>query len=158
MIFREARTSDIEQLMSVRMSVKENVLSNPGLVTEKDCEEYLTIHGKGWVCEIDHDIVGFSIVGLTQHNIWALFVRPEHEGRGIGKRLHDIMLDWYFNQTKEKVWLGTSPNSRAEVFYRRAGWKDAGKRPNGEIQFELTIADWQTSLLTNTNEKNKKRR
>jgi hypothetical protein len=52
------------------------------------------------------------------------------------------MLDWYFNQKKETVWLGTGPDTRAETFYRKAGWKERGKRPNGEIKFEMTYADW----------------
>lgn len=117
MIIREATVDDIDQYMIVRMAVKENILSNPALVTRKDNEDYLTQFGKGWICEIDHRIVGFAIVGLKQHNIWALFVHPDFEGQGIGRQLHDIMLDWYFDQTQEAVWLGTSPNTRAEQFY-----------------------------------------
>ena len=143
MIFRQAHVNDIPQIQTVRHSVKENVLSNPSLVTDADCEEYITFRGKGWVCEIENEVVGFAIVDLKEHNVWALFVKPEYEGRGIGKRLHDLMLDWYFSQTKEKVWLGTSPNTRAETFYRKAGWTEAGKRPNGEIRFELAAKDWE---------------
>jgi hypothetical protein len=74
MIFREANISDIPQIQIVRHSVKENVLSDPALVTDKDCEEFLTAHGKGWVCEIDGTVVGFSIADLKEKNIWALFV------------------------------------------------------------------------------------
>lgn len=143
MIFSEAKVEDIKQLMLVRFSVRENVLSNPGLVTEQDCEEYITIRGKGWKCEIDNVIVGFSIADLKDHNIWALFVRPEHEAKGIGKKLHDTMLEWYFNQTKEKVWLTTSPGTRAEMFYRKAGWKEKGTQPNGELRFEMSWKDWK---------------
>lgn len=34
------------------------------------------------------------------------------------------MLDWYFKQTISNVWLGTSPKTRAEQFYRKkAGQK-----------------------------------
>jgi GNAT superfamily N-acetyltransferase len=51
------------------------------------------VRGKGWVCEINNEIVGFSIADLKGNNIWALFLRPEFEKLGIGKRLHDIMLD-----------------------------------------------------------------
>lgn len=142
MIFREAEIKDIEALMSVRMSAKENRLNNPALVTPKDNEEYLTIHGKGWVCDMDNEIVGFAIVGLTQRNIWALFVRPEYERMGIGRQLHNIMLDWYFNQTKEKVWLGTAPHTRAENFYRKSGWTAVGTHGKGEIKFEVTYHDW----------------
>ena len=102
MIFREALLSDIDQIMVVRFSVKENHLSNPALVTEVDCEMYLTELGKGWVCELDGIVVGFSIVDLINNNIWALFVKPEHEAIGIGKKLHSLMLNWYFNQTEKK--------------------------------------------------------
>jgi GNAT superfamily N-acetyltransferase len=145
MKFREAETKDIKQIQMVRQSVRENVLSNPALVTDKDCEEFITIRGKGWVCEVDKMIVGFAIADLKEHNIWALFVQPEYEGKGIGKQLHNIMLDWYFSQSKEKVWLGTAPNTRAELFYRQAGWKEAGRRPNGEIKFEFASTDWNSA-------------
>jgi hypothetical protein len=46
MIYREAKIEDIRQIQIVRNSVKENTLSNPNLVTDKDCEDFLTIRGK----------------------------------------------------------------------------------------------------------------
>ncbi len=143
MIFREATIQDIDDIMNVRFSVVENALNTPGLVTEKDCEEYLTQRGKGWVCEIDHSVVGFSIVDLQAHNIWALFVRPEQEARGIGKELHRLMMDWYFSQTREKVWLGTAPGTRAEVFYGKNGWTAVGTVNKGEVKFEMSWEDWE---------------
>lgn len=143
MIFREATIPDIAGIMVVRFSVVENALNTPGLVTEKDCAEYLTQRGKGWVCAIDREVVGFSIVDLQERNIWALFVRPEQEGRGIGRELHRLMMDWYFSQTREKVWLGTAPGTRAEGFYARAGWTAVGMVNKGEVKFEMTWEDWQ---------------
>jgi len=143
MIFREAEINDIFQMHEVRIAVKENILPNPDLITKNDYEDFLFNRGKGWVCEIDNRVVGFAIVDLIGNNIWALFVQPEFEGKGIGKRLHDEMLNWYFAQTKDVVWLGTSPNTRAEKFYRKKGWKQAGIRLNGEIQFELNAQDWK---------------
>lgn len=142
MIIREARVEDIPQIQVVRNSVKENTLSNPDLVTDKDCEEFITERGKGWVCEIDGKITGFSIVDLKDNNIWALFVDPDFEKKGIGKKLHDIMLDWYFTQTKENVWLGTSPNTRAELFYRKSGWNEIGIHGKNEIKFEMNFENW----------------
>ncbi|WP_231433753.1 MULTISPECIES: GNAT family N-acetyltransferase [unclassified Chryseobacterium] len=117
MTFREAKIEDIKQIQVVRNSVKENMLSNPDLVTDEDCEEFLFERGKGWVCEIEDQIVGFAIADLKENNIWALFVHPEFEGIGIGSKLQNIMLDWYFENGKENVWLGTAPNTRAEKFY-----------------------------------------
>jgi GNAT superfamily N-acetyltransferase len=143
MIFREAQVSDIKQIQRVRHSVKENVLSNPALVTDTDCEEYLTVRGKGWVCEIENAIVGFAIADLKAHNIWALFIHPDHAGKGIGKKLHHIMMNWYFTQTSEGVWLSTAPHTKAEVFYKMAGWKQTGTQPNGELRFEMSFEDWK---------------
>ena len=127
----------------VRNSVKENVLSDPSVVTDKDCKEFLTIRGKGWVCEVDNTIVGFAIIDLKEKNIWALFVHPEYERNGIGKKLHNIMLKWYFDQYDSTLWLGTAPGTRAESFYRRSGWKEVGIHEKGEIKFELSYNDWK---------------
>ncbi|MEO6219924.1 MAG: GNAT family N-acetyltransferase [Ginsengibacter sp.] len=143
MIFREAQISDIVQIQSVRHSVKENILSDPALVTDEDCEEYISIRGKGWVCENDGKIIGFAIADLKENNIWALFIHPEFEGRGLGKKLHAIMLEWYFSQTHEKVWLGTSPHTRAEIFYRKQGWNEAGIHGENEIKFEMGFEKWE---------------
>ena len=142
MIFREAQTNDIKHIQLVRNAVKENMLSNPGLVTDKDCVEYLTLRGKGWVCENDGTIIGFAIADLIDNNIWALFVHPEYDQQGIGKKLHDIMLNWYFDQQKEMVWLSTSSNTRAEKFYRMQGWKEVGLHGKGEIKFEMRAEEW----------------
>lgn len=142
MIYREATLNDISQIQIVRHSVKENILSNPELVTNGDCALFLAVRGKGWVCEIDNAVVGFAIADLKERNIWALFIKPEFEKQGIGKRLHDMMLDWYFQQTKDTVWLGTSPNTRAESFYRKAGWIETGTHGKGEIKFEMSYSKW----------------
>jgi GNAT superfamily N-acetyltransferase len=143
MLFREAGIKDIPQIQVVRNSVKENTLSNPALVTDSDCENYLVNRGKGWVCEIDDRIVGFAIADLLDHNVWALFVHPGFDKKGIGKKLHDDMLDWYFSQTDSTIWLSTASNTRAEKFYRKAGWQEVGMHGKGEIKFEMAAAFWK---------------
>lgn len=138
MNFREAKPSDIQQMQIVRNMVKENTLSDPKLVSDQDCLEFITVRGKGWVCEIDNKIVGFAIADLVEDNIWALFVSPFHEKNGIGKELQRLMLEWYFNNDKTFVWLGTAPNTRAEKFYRKSGWTESGTNGPKEIRFEMT--------------------
>ena len=145
MIFREAELADIPQLQVVRNAVTENMLSNPDLVPDKDVEDYITNRGKGWVCEIDKTIVGFAIVSVTDNNVWALFVQPGYDKKGIGKKLHDVMMDWYFNQTSTTIWLGTSPGTRAEQFYREAGWTEVGTHGKEEVKFEMKAALWKVS-------------
>lgn len=143
MIFREAITQDIPQIQVVRHLVKENVLSDPALVSDADVENYISQRGKGWVCEIENRIIGFAIADLLDNNIWALFIDPEFEARGIGKKLHKIMLDWYFGQTQNTLWLSTGFNTRADEFYRRQGWKEAGLYGTKETKFEMTFEDWK---------------
>lgn len=142
LILREATLADIPALQIIRNSVRENVLSNPDLVTYSDYVLFLQDRGKGWLCEYDGKIAGFAVVDMLDHNIWALFVHPDAEGKGIGRQLHDLMLDWYFAQTVETVWLGTAPNTRAEKFYRTAGWKEVGMHGSGEVKFEMRMVDW----------------
>lgn len=145
MLIREANIDDIRQIQVVRNAVKENALSDPSLVTDEDCRIFITERGKGWVCELNDQIVGFAIADLKEHNIWALFVHPGFDNRGIGRQLHDVMVDWYFSRTKHTVWLGTVPGTRAELFYRKAGWKEVGVHGKGETKFEMTFEDWLNS-------------
>ena len=143
MVIREAKIDDIKQMQIVRNSVKENTLSDPNLVSDEDCKEFMLVRGKGWVCEIDNKIVGFAIADLKGNNIWALFLGPEFEKRGIGQQLHKIMMNWYFTKTKNTVWLGTAFNTRAEYFYRKAGWTEVGLHGTKEIKFEMTYENWK---------------
>ena len=143
MMFREATVADIPQIQRVRHSVKENRLSDSSLVTDADCENYLMNRGNGWVCEINHCVIAFAVADVIENNVWALFVDPEHEQKGIGRKLHDDMLHWYFDQTDTTIWLGTAPNTRAEKFYRKAGWAEVGQHGKGEIKFEMSKDNWK---------------
>jgi GNAT superfamily N-acetyltransferase len=145
MQIREATIADIPQMQRVRNSVRENVLSDPSLVTDEACADYITRRGKGWVCEVDEKIIGFAIADLEGHNIWALFLDPSFEEKGIGKALHHRMLSWYFAQTDHTVWLSTAPQSRAEGFYRKMGWTESGLYGKGEIRFEMSSKKWKES-------------
>ncbi|MCQ4140978.1 GNAT family N-acetyltransferase [Chryseobacterium sp. EO14] len=143
MKIREAELKDIPQIQIVRNSVKENTLSDPNLVTDQDCENFLFNRGKGWVYEDNDRIAGFGIVDMKEKSIWALFVHPEFENQGIGRKLHDTLLNWYFDQTNEKIWLSTSPDTRAEIFYRKSGWTENGAYGKNEIKFEMTYNHWK---------------
>jgi GNAT superfamily N-acetyltransferase len=140
--FRIATEEDIAQMQIVRHLVRENVLSDPALVTDLDVADFILVRGRGWVCEQADTILGFAIVDLQAHNIWALFLRPEWEGRGIGQALMGKMLDWYFGQTQAPIWLGTAPGTRAERFYLQNGWEIVGQHGKGETKFEMQYESW----------------
>jgi GNAT superfamily N-acetyltransferase len=123
----------------VRRAVRENVLSDPRRVRSEDYREMLTVNGRGWVAEHAGQIVGFGIADHSRRNIWALFVLPAFERRGIGRALLDAMVDWLFAQGPEPLWLSTEPGSRAQHVYRAAGWRECAVTPSGEIRFELSL-------------------
>lgn len=145
MQIRIAEESDIPEMHRVRTSVRENRLSDPALVRPHHYRALLRKHGRGWVAEAEGRLVGFAVADLRRSNVWALFVDPGHEGRGIGRRLHDAMMDWFFAAGAELVWLGTEPGTRAEGLYRRAGWRFVGIEPNGEARFEMSREAWLAS-------------
>jgi ribosomal protein S18 acetylase RimI-like enzyme len=141
MIIRTAAVEDIPGMQVIRGSVQENILSDPNRITTNDYHEFLTVKGAGWICETADQMVGFCIVDLKENNVWALFVHPDYQSVGIGQKLHDLMLDYYFQQTNQPIWLSTDRNTKAEAFYRKNGWQQTGLHHN-EVKFELTAADW----------------
>ena len=136
-MIRKAKVSDVPAINHLRLQVRENVLSDPGLVTEQMTREAITRLGRGWVFEENGVIQGFSIALEESRSIWALFVLPSGEGRGIGHQLLDAAVNWLWSRGVDRITLGTDPGTRAEKFYRDRGWRAAGIRDNGEILFEL---------------------
>src|SRR5688572_7163088 len=95
-ILRRARREDVSEMHRIRMSVRENKLTST-VLTEEDYIGAMETTGRGWVVERDGQIVAFGIGNATTGNIWALFVHPDHEGRGYGCRIHDEMVDWLWS-------------------------------------------------------------
>ena len=112
---RAMRPADVPAAHVIRLAVRENRLSDPSLVMEKDYHDFLARDTMSWVCEVDGVLAGFVMVDVEKRNLWALFVAPEQEGRGIGRALHDMMRAAYFERA-DRLRLTTEPRSRAERF------------------------------------------
>lgn len=138
---RVAAEADVPEMHRVRLAVRENRLADPDAVQPHHYRPLLGGEGRGWVAEADGGIAGFAVADLARGNVWALFVDPDFEGRGIGRRLHDAMMEWFFASGAERVWLSTDPGTRAEAFYRAAGWQPAGEH-RGEARYELSRERW----------------
>lgn len=141
MNFREATMEDIHALSEVRLAVRENVLSDPRKVTREMYAAYLCESGKGWLCEIEGEVVGFCVAYLKDASIWALFVKPSYEGRGIGKRLLRLATEWLFETGVESITLSTDAHTRADRFYEEQGWQRGETRPDGEVCYRLNKSD-----------------
>ena len=135
-ILRQAHRGDIAAIQRVRAAVRENRLASRR-ISDDEVQRHLELLGRGWVIEDDGEVVAFAIGDATIGNVWALFVDPAHERRGLGRRLHDAMVEWLWSQGLQHLWLSTEAGTRAERFYRAAGWRDAGTTPHGELAFVL---------------------
>jgi GNAT superfamily N-acetyltransferase len=141
-VVREATAADMPGISHVRLSVKENALSVQQLtergITNASVAASLLTHRRGWVAERSGEIVAFSMADKANGSIFALFVLAEYEGRGLGSRLLTLALDWLWDSGAERVWLSTSPGTRAARFYAKRGWSQTGEAAYGDVRFEIT--------------------
>lgn len=137
-VIRQATIADLDRLIAIRAWVRENRLSNPGSIRAADYRAYIKA-GCCWVWESDEGIGGFAALDAEAASVWALFVAPECERRGIGRALLDRMVAEARERRLVRLSLFTSVGSRAEGVYRSAGWLPVGLNETGEIQMELTL-------------------
>lgn len=143
MAIREALRSDIAAMHTIRLRVRENQLSDPSVVTEQDYHDFMARDTMSWVHELEGVITGFVMVDVEKRNLWALFVAPEHERAGAGRLLHEAMAAWYFERAS-LLRLTTEPATRAEHFYRSAGYSAVGMAASGEVILEMRMATPRT--------------
>src|SRR4051794_2876341 len=104
MKLRLAAVSDIEAMQAIRLSVTENRLRDASRVTREKYQEMLGERGRVWVVENAGVIVGFGIADSLSRSLWALFVHPDAERRGVGRALHDAMVTWLFSIDDRPIW------------------------------------------------------
>jgi GNAT superfamily N-acetyltransferase len=143
-ILREATAADLPGISRVRTSVRENLatieqLRQRGITNESVAASFLA-DSKGWVAERSGEIVAFAIADRAAKSIFALFVLPEWENRGLGSRLLDLALAWLHANGATVVWLTTGPGTKAAGFYERRGWVAAGREERGDTRYELELS------------------
>jgi GNAT superfamily N-acetyltransferase len=137
---REATAADLPGITRVRTSVRENLLTVEQLrargITEASVAASFLGNSKGWVAEHAGQIVAFAIADRATQSIFALFVLPDWEGRGLGSQLLDLALGWLRANGAGVVWLTTGPDTKAAGFYERRGWVAAGREAGGDTRYE----------------------
>jgi GNAT superfamily N-acetyltransferase len=132
---RRATDADRERISEIRFSVTENILRDRSRVTYDMITWFIENPGI-WLWEEDGRVLGFSAADTRDGTIFALFIDPGHEGRGIGRALFAKALESLRKAGHETGSLTTQPGSRADRFYQRAGWKAVGTSERGERIFE----------------------
>lgn len=121
----------------IRLAITENVLSDPGRATLAMYEDFLEQSGRGWVAEYGGEIVAFCYADKVNASIWALFVAPGYEGRGLGASLLERAVAWLFELGHDTVHLSTAAGTRADRFYAAQGWRRA---PLGTSEVAYSLA------------------
>lgn len=136
---RLANLADIAAIFDIRTSVHENHLSRDQLaemgITPEAIREAMLEAPCVWVAEVNGLPVGFSMANIDDGCVFAAFVLPEFEGRGLGRSLMEKAEGFLF-QYHQMIWLETAEASRASGFYRTLGWQPVENLPEGDVRFE----------------------
>ena len=136
--YRQMQIDDLAAAFAVRLSTLENAMTMERLarvygITPQSLSEAMKSHVKGWLCEDSGKVVGFAMGDLASGEVQVVAVRPEHEGKGIGKNLLMLVQSWLFSEGFDEIWLLADPDPglRAHGFYRKLGWQATGERRKG---------------------------
>ena len=146
MELRAASPTDGEILFDIRCSVVENHQSREELtslgITLQSIKQM--IEGGDYITTIAEENgqpVGFSMAQISEGYVFACFVRPEFEDRGVGRALMRTTEKELRKRNVQKAWLstGSEPDLRAAGFYLRLGWYKDGYLDDGQIIFRKTL-------------------
>ena len=133
-VIREADPGDIPAIFEIRTATTENAMTAAELrasgITPERVASLLRTDARCWVADAVDRTVSFCIANADSRSIWAQFVRPSYDGRGIGRRLMDAAVEWLWENGAREIWLDTETNTRAEGFYEHLGWK------RGEVELK----------------------
>lgn len=136
---RPAQLGDVPGIFHVRTSVNENVLSHAELaemgITDSAVSSMIARRSCAWVALQGDELIGFSMIDQDEGALFAVFVLPAYEGRGVGRRLLALAERELFTQ-HAVAWLETRRDSRAAGFYRRLGWADEQDAGHGDIRLQ----------------------
>ena len=133
---RPAVIADVPAMHGIRMRVRENRLADPGRITEASYLPFVA-GAAAWVADTGVELLGFAAADQATSSVWALFVAPEAEGRGVGRELHAAIIQWARQLGLPRLSLSTAGGSRAERFYQQADWRRIGLTPDGETAFQI---------------------
>jgi GNAT superfamily N-acetyltransferase len=139
---RPACADDIETLFEIRCSVRENHLDREQLAARGISADALRdmIRSPDWLCliaEREGEALGFCMAQRARGEVFALFLRPQAEGQGIGRQLMQAAEADLFAAGHDTLSLATGddPTLRAYGFYRELGWQPGEPAPHGDRVF-----------------------
>ncbi|WP_421724968.1 GNAT family N-acetyltransferase [Bauldia sp.] len=146
LMFRQMDVSDLPSVFAVRQSTVENAITMDQLrddygITPESLARAMESDVRGWLCEEDGKVVGFSMGDRSNGEVQVVAVLPTHEGRGVGSTLLSQVRDWLASEGYEEIWLlaNPDPNIRATGFYKKLGWRATGVMRGHDEVFRLRL-------------------
>lgn len=138
-VIRAATVDDVDAMFSVRGAVGENTLTAEELatigITPESIAQMVRSAPCAWVATVEQTVVGFAMADLDSACLFALFVRPQYEGQGMGTGLTQVCEQALFAH-HALIWLETARDSRAAQLYRALGWGQETDIGGGDIRME----------------------
>lgn len=140
-MIRVATREDVDSLFEIRTSVEQNHLSREQMaalgITPQVLGQAIEDSKCVWIAEVEGQPLAFVMIDRETGELFAMFVRPGHENRGLGRRLMWVAEAALFEQ-HERIFLITDGRQdiRANGFYQRLGWVLAGQADNDDVRYE----------------------
>lgn len=138
---RMATVDDVESLFEIRTSVVQNHLSREQMdalgITPQVLRSAINEGPCIWIAEVDRQPVAFSMIDRAEGEVFAMFVRPAYENRGLGRLLMAAAEAELF-KAHERIVLVTDGRQeiRANGFYQRLGWTVAERVDTQDVRYE----------------------
>ena len=105
-----------------------------------------------WVAECDKEMVGFCVASREKEEgrIKAIYVLPEHQGKGIGGELIKKAIEW-LGDGKQIYINVVEYNLKAINFYEKHGFSETGRKgvfdsaavlPSGKNMLEIELVKY----------------
>ena len=138
---RMATVEDVESLFEIRTSVAQNHLSREQMdalgITAQVLNSAIKEGPCVWIAEVDERPVAFSMIDRDEGEVFAMFVRPAFENRGLGRLLMAAAEAELF-RAHERIFLVTDGRQeiRANGFYQRLGWTVVARVDAQDVRYE----------------------
>lgn len=144
-VIRTATLDDIDTLFAIRTSVVQNHLSREQMtdlgITPLGLAQSIREATCVWIAEVEGKPAAFSMVDLEAGEVFAMFVLPAYEGRGLGRRLMAVAEAALFEHHDTLYLITDGRDSiRANGFYQRLGWSVVDRVDGDDVRYEKSRA------------------
>lgn len=128
--FRSAPPDLAGEYIRLRGLTRENAIPEErlralGITAESWAGDILSTELEGFIAESDRRLVGYCFGNTRSGEVVVLAVHPDVEGRGVGRRLLELVVDRLRRGGHERLFLAcaSDPAVRSHGFYRHLGWR-----------------------------------